>query len=128
MPNAATTAKILSEDMYRCRYCHSPVVPKKTLGLLTNATGVDLRKKATILATHGAHWLHCATIDHIAPHATSGMTSRENLVTSCYACQFGKGKYSLAELLLVLRPRPTDFRLRGRSWLSTASALSDVQD
>lgn len=123
MPGARALAEIYRRDRYRCRYCHGPVLPKKAIARLSDVTGVDLRKARTNLQTHGAHWLHCATVDHVDPHSAGGSTDDGNLVTSCYACQFGKGAHSLGDLGLVLRSSPADLIVRRRSWTSTAAAL-----
>lgn len=124
MPDRTASMSIFERDKFRCRYCHSPVVPKPVLRHLSSRLGIDLDKKRTNLQTHGAHWLHCATIDHLAPHADGGSNDAANLATSCYACQFGKGKYKLEELGLQLRPSPPELRISGRTWSAIVRDLS----
>jgi hypothetical protein len=36
--------------------------------------------------------------DHVDPYAGGGETTIENLVTSCYSCNFGKAGYTLKQL------------------------------
>jgi hypothetical protein len=36
--------------------------------------------------------------DYVEPDASGGETSLENLVTSCYSCNFGKAGYTLEQL------------------------------
>ena len=124
MPSVETTNRVYARDRFRCRYCQSPVLPPRVLKALSEDLGVDLAKKRTNLETHGAHWLHCATIDHIAPHASGGDSASDNLATSCKACQYGKGKYSLEDLELELRAPAPDLRTRRRSWIETVDRLA----
>ncbi len=125
MPTAETKKIVYERDRFRCRYCQSPVLPPGVLKFVSSELGIDLSKKRTNLETHGANWLHCATIDHIAPHASGGPSDMANLATSCKACQFGKGKFSLEELELELREPALDLRFRGRSWIETVDHLAN---
>lgn len=125
MPSAELTNRIYARDHFRCRYCHSPVLPPRVLKAVSGDLGTDLTKRRTNLETHGAQWLHCATIDHIEPHASGGDSAFNNLVTSCKACQFGKGKYSLKDLELELRAPAPDLRIRNRSWIETVDRLAN---
>ena len=36
--------------------------------------------------------------DHVEPYASGGLTEIENLVTSCYSCNFGKAGYTVEQL------------------------------
>lgn len=125
MPNSEMTNFVYERDHFRCRYCQSPVLPPGVLKFLSLELGIDLSKKRTNLETHGAHWLHCATVDHVAPHASGGASDMNNLATSCKACQFGKGKFSLEELELELREPAPDLRIRGKSWIDTVDRLAN---
>ena len=123
MPDEATELEVYQRDRFRCRYCRAPVVPKLVIEFLSKRTDIDLRKESTNLTTHGAYWLHSASIDHVVPHALGGTNDKENLVTACPACQFGKGSFSLEELRLTLRPPAADFRCSGRRWSAIVMSL-----
>jgi 5-methylcytosine-specific restriction endonuclease McrA len=90
---------------------------------LSKRTHIDIRKKSTNLTTHGAYWLHSASIDHVVPHALGGTNEKDNLVTACPACQFGKGSFSLEELRLTLRPPAADLHKSGRKWSAIVKSL-----
>ena len=36
--------------------------------------------------------------DHVDPYASGGETEADNLVTSCYSCNFGKAGYTLKQM------------------------------
>lgn len=127
MPTKPTEHAVYARDKFRCRYCRTPVVPKSVIGSISDKTGIDLRKESTNLTTHGAYWLHAATIDHVVPHADGGTNDEDNLATACPACQFGKGSFSLAQLRLTLRPPATDLRVAGRMWTTIVSSLQNNQ-
>jgi 5-methylcytosine-specific restriction endonuclease McrA len=46
----------------------------------------------------GVYLVYCATLDHVIPHQAGGRTDADNLVTSCWPCNYGKYKYSLEQL------------------------------
>lgn len=123
MPDEDLELMVYQRDNFRCRYCQAPVVPKTVIELLSKRTRIDVRKNSTNLTTHGAYWLHSATIDHVVPHALGGTNEKGNLVTACPACQFGKGIFSLTELQLTLRKPATDLRISGRVWTNIVTSL-----
>ena len=67
---------ILDRDMYRCQYC------------LTRLTA------------------RSATIDHVVPRSHGGLTTFENIVTSCEYCNNKKGNRPLDQTHLRLNQRP----------------------
>jgi 5-methylcytosine-specific restriction endonuclease McrA len=127
MPDEVTELEVYQRDRFRCRYCQAPAVPKLVIEFLSKRTDIDVRKESTNLTTHGAYWLHSASIDHVVPHALGGTNDKDNLVTACPACQFGKGSFSLEELRLTLRPPATDFRYSGRRWSAIVMSLLNNQ-
>jgi 5-methylcytosine-specific restriction endonuclease McrA len=97
----------IARDGYRCRYCGIPVV------------AADIRKCAHALYADAIPWVnndpareHAAfqcmwlQFDHVVPHSHGGRSDFENTVVCCALCQFGKDKYTLAQLEI------TDPRLR----------------
>ena len=98
---------ILERDGFRCRYCGSRVVCID-----------ELKAAAKILETpelvggrgnrgrHGIRMIVQATFDHVVPAARfegEGVNDMENLVTSCWPCNFGKAEFLLEELGLELK-------------------------
>ena len=90
---------VMSRDGYRCRYCGMRVLPKATLRRFRDAV------RAKVFATlgtnrerHGIRMAFSATVDHVVPHSRGGRTVLDNLVTACWACNYGKSNYTLAEL------------------------------
>ncbi len=50
---------------------------------------------------HAAFHALTATLDHVVPHADGGGNDADNIVTTCWPCNFGRGGYSLAEFGLI---------------------------
>lgn len=106
MPPAAMWAEIMARDGYRCRYCQRPVVHGAVLEALRGVLGPTvLPTGPTDRATHCAVLAFRAVADHVFPRHLGGATKPENLVTSCYPCNFGKVRFTLSELGLD-DPRP----------------------
>lgn len=88
---------------------------------------IHLMKGKTNLETHGLFWLHCGSIDHVLAHARGGLSSEENLVISCKACQFGKSNYTLNEVGITLRPPAPEFRTEFGTWSTIVKKLASLQ-
>lgn len=127
MPDDATQSRVLARDRYRCRYCRQAVLPAETLKIVSSNTGININKAETNLATHGLYWLHCASIDHVVPHARSGRSAETNLVASCKACQFGKSWYTLNQLRLELRPPAPELRTTFGHWSKVVGVLASLK-
>jgi 5-methylcytosine-specific restriction endonuclease McrA len=83
---------VYRRDGYRCRYCHVRVVDTRVLKLMEKFVGPEHFKstgKSNALR-HGIALTFRATADHIIPLSYGGRTSMENLVTSCWNCNYGK--------------------------------------
>lgn len=46
----------------------------------------------------GYYLVLCATLDHVVPHSLGGRTIEENLVSSCWPCNYGKMNYTLEQI------------------------------
>jgi 5-methylcytosine-specific restriction endonuclease McrA len=62
-----------------------------------------------------------ATYDHVKPLQLGGQSSVGNLVATCKACNYGKGKFSLKELGLN---RPREWQIIADDWHGLADLLN----
>lgn len=103
-PRAAPTRRVLRElfraDNYHCRYCQSPVIgDREQFKQLARIVGVpELLTTGSNEKRHGIYLMLRASHDHVVPLNAGGRDDRENLVTACWPCQFGKYHYTLGEL------------------------------
>lgn len=128
MPGDEDVRTLFLRDRNRCRYCHQAVVTAEVLQVVSAKTGVNLLKSSTNLQTHGLYWLHCASIDHVFPHARGGFSDEHNLVVSCNTCQFGKGAYTLEEVGLELRPPAPELQTEFGVWSNIIRNLATTPD
>ncbi len=101
--------ELFTRDGYRCRYCSVRVVTGKVFKRMESLLGKDTFDATTRSnrARNGVKLSFCAALDHVVPHSRGGRTNEENLVTACWACNYGKSNYTLSELgLSDPRERP----------------------
>lgn len=92
-------ARILARDGYRCRYCGVPVIPREVLVAFGGVVGQEAFGTGRANAErHGAALVSWAEVDHVLPYQRGGPTTEENLVTSCWACNYGKDRYTVEQL------------------------------
>ena len=76
-----------------------PVVPRSVLTAFSSVFGDDtFRFGRRSAERHGAALVSWAQVDHVVPWSRGGPTDETNLVTSCWACNFGKDSYELAQI------------------------------
>jgi len=103
---------VFIRDSYRCRYCSLRIIAKEVFAEYSRIVGRELfsverensKRNGLTLGLRGV-------ADHVEPFASGGLTEIENLVTSCYSCNFGKAGYSLEQLGIEdprLRPPVND--------------------
>jgi hypothetical protein len=96
MPAIGVARDVLARDAYRCRFCGCRVMvneARKTfLKVLPAATRLDGRGRQ-----HYAFGALRASVDHVVPFRRGGTNEKENLVTTCGPCQFGRGHWLLEE-------------------------------
>jgi len=97
-PSDEVKRDALERDGFRCRYCGIPVI------------GADVRKLAHRLYPDAVPWgrypseQHAAfqamwlQFDHVVPHSHGGRSSLDNIVVACGLCNYGKDRYTLAQL------------------------------
>ena len=91
--------QVFVRDSYRCRYCGLRIISKEVFAEYSRIVGRDFfsverensKRNGLTLGLRGV-------ADHVEPFASGGLTDIENLVTSCYSCNFGKAGYSLEQL------------------------------
>ena len=97
MPTSAETRALYMRDGWRCRFCGCRVV----------SNGARSALRACIPGAipwggsggyHGAFFALTASVDHVVPHSAGGGNEPENLVTACWSCQFGRGRYTIEEV------------------------------
>lgn len=92
--------ELFARDGYRCRYCGVRVIPGQVTKRLQTILGKDTFDATSRRNTprHGIKLVFSAALDHVDPHSRGGVTLPENLVTACWACNYGKAECTLAEL------------------------------
>jgi 5-methylcytosine-specific restriction endonuclease McrA len=101
MPGGALKADVFARDGWKCRFCGVRVVTPEARRAMIAAlpqsicwTGPDLRR-------HAAFYALSATLDHVVPHALGGTNDAENLVTTCWPCNFGRMDRLISEVGLI---------------------------
>ena len=103
---------VFLRDSYRCRYCGLRTISKDVFSEYSRIVGREFfsaerensKRNGLTLGLRGV-------ADHVEPFASGGLTEIENLVTSCYSCNFGKAGYTLDQLGIEdprLRPPMND--------------------
>jgi 5-methylcytosine-specific restriction endonuclease McrA len=95
----STEKKVFERDCFRCRYCGLRIIAKEVFAEYSRIVGSEnfsierenSKRNGLTLGLRGV-------ADHVEPYASGGETSFENLVTSCYSCNFGKAGYTLEQL------------------------------
>jgi 5-methylcytosine-specific restriction endonuclease McrA len=94
--------EVYARDGYRCRYCQIRVVDFKVLKHMEKLVGSENFKAAGKgnKIRHGISLTFRATADHVVPISHGGRTTIDNLVTSCWNCNYGKYNALLCQMSL----------------------------
>lgn len=113
--------ELFARDGYRCRYCGVRVAPASVMKRMEQIMGREVfdATSRSNTARHGIKMAFSAALDHVVPHSRGGRTDPDNLVTSCWACNYGKTEYTLTEMGLA---DPRDFEPQQDWW----QGLTDV--
>lgn len=99
-PKSSLPQEVFDRDSYRCRYCELPLISLQAFARFSSLVGTEVfpitgkRNKDKA----GASMVFRATADHVDPWSRGGATELGNLVTACWACNFGKMEYTVSEL------------------------------
>jgi 5-methylcytosine-specific restriction endonuclease McrA len=92
-------AQVYQRDGYSCGYCGIRVIDTKALLKMEKIVGKKYFKvKGKNIERHGVALVLRATIDHIKPLSHGGRTRVDNLITSCWSCNYGKLNATLEQL------------------------------
>ena len=97
--NPTLEKDVFKRDCYRCRYCGQRIVAKEVFSEVSRILGSEnfsverenSKRNGLTLGLRGV-------ADHVDPYASGGETEADNLVTSCYSCNFGKAGYTLKQM------------------------------
>ena len=91
--------EVFQRDNYTCQYCGIKVIPKEVFVAYSKFVGLDFfRSTGTNGERHGVVLDFRANADHKVTWTHGGRTIPENLVTSCWSCNYGKAGYTLEEI------------------------------
>ena len=117
--------EVFKRDNYTCQYCGIKVVPKEIFAEFSRIVGMDLfRATGTNKERHGIVLAFRANADHVVPWAYGGQTNPDNLVTSCWSCNYGKSGYTLEELGIN---DPRNRNLNNRDWMGLMNYLPKLK-
>jgi len=93
------TKEVFERDFYRCRYCSLRIITGEVFSEYSRIVGSDIfsderentKRNGLTLGLRGV-------ADHVEPYALGAGTEIDNLITSCYSCNFGKAGYTLDQL------------------------------
>jgi 5-methylcytosine-specific restriction endonuclease McrA len=107
MPSMRVRKEIFLRDGYVCQYCSLPVVNTRVFHEFSKSIGTDqFSSEKSDTKANGIVLGFSATVDHVDPYSSGGDSNMENLVTTCWGCNFGKLNYS-TEDLRISDPRNT---------------------
>ena len=119
---------VFLRDSYRCRYCGLRIISKEVFSEYSRIVGPEYFSVERENSKRNGLTLGLRGIaDHVEPFASGGHTEIENLVTSCYSCNFGKAGYTLDQLGIEdprLRPPMNDGWQGLTEYLPTLKKLS----
>lgn len=102
--------EVLKRDAYRCRYCQIRLLHHKQLEAFAKLIGKDVFPNGRSNRTrHGIRLIMRATFDHVLPvsHESEEVKNvLENVVASCWSCNFGKWYFTNEELGLDKPRKP----------------------
>ena len=113
--------EVLIRDRFRCRYCQIRLVHERQFGAFEELVGNEaFPNGGTNRSRHGIRLIMRATFDHVVPVSHDSDEDKnvlENVVASCWSCNFGKSYFTVEEL--GLEPPPERLYRDGWDGLTT---------
>jgi 5-methylcytosine-specific restriction endonuclease McrA len=100
-PGLTVEKSIYKRDGYRCRFCECRVVLGTARSAMRAIVPDAIAWSGTARTHHGAFLALTATIDHLKPHSKGGDSEPQNLLTTCWPCNFGRGMSLIEEVGLL---------------------------
>ena len=98
-PTPKKSQEVFERDFYRCRYCSLPIIKANVFSEYSRIVGSDnFPNKRKNTERNGITLGLRGVADHVEPYASGAGTEMDNLVTSCYSCNFGKAGYTLEQI------------------------------
>ena len=90
---------LIARDGHHCRLCGIPLVRPEVRKLL-NSLYPEAARWTSINAPDQHRGLQVLWLqyDHVIVHSRGGLTSMDNLVVACAACNYGRDKYMMAQV------------------------------
>jgi len=105
--------EVLNRDSFRCRYCEIRLMHDKQLDAFEELVGSEAFPNGeTNRSRHGIRLVMRATFDHVVPVSHDSGEDKnvlENVVASCWSCNFGKSYFTVEELGMEF-PREPKFQ------------------
>ncbi len=105
--------EVLNRDFFRCRYCQIRLMHDKQLGAFEELVGSEAFPNGdTNKSRHGIRLVMRATFDHVVPASHDSNEDKNvlnNIVASCWSCNFGKSYFTVEELGMEFPSEP-EFR------------------
>ena len=98
MPSASQQRELFKRDGWRCRFCGIRVVSPDILHKLRKALPLALRWDGANWQKHTGFMALRAVADHVVPRSRGGSNEADNLVTTCWPCNFGRNDWTLEEV------------------------------
>ena len=120
--------QVLERDGYRCQYCGCRLIERevwKSLETLSSSHGRHLIKKlnqrqgVTDEEVTGLIFATWPFADHVLAFSRGGCTNLDNLVASCFACNYGKDNFTCDELGIanpLSNPKAQIINSDGSAW------------
>lgn len=98
MPLPSEQRKIYLRDGWHCRFCSIRVISPGAFKKLHKAFPIALRWGDTNSQKHTGVMALRAVVDHLLPHSRTGTNDPDNLVTTCWPCNFGRLRWTIDEV------------------------------
>lgn len=90
---------VLQRDHYRCRYCGIQIIYALEARKIRRRFGHEnFQMSQDNDIAHGTLRAFYNSFDHVVPRSRGGQNTVHNIVTACYACNFGKDNFTLHQL------------------------------